>query len=208
MKAQKKQIVLISCISIIVLIFSIVFFIQKVKQKTANKDLVKRNLDIVESEKRLINIKKDQEILIKALKDKNVSIEPPKLSQNRSGYILPESHKQELIDKIVYLFEEEKIYTQKDITSDKLCKMLNTNRTYASKVINEYFNKSFSDLLNEYRVKEARRLLSDFQHKNYSIEGIAELVGFSSPATFYRAFKKFVGVTTSFYIKSLESKRS
>ena len=51
---------------------------------------------------------------------------------------------------------------------------------------------SFSDLLSEFRYAVARRLL---RTTDEAIENIVYLTGFSEPSTFYRAFKRWSGMT-------------
>jgi len=67
-------------------------------------------------------------------------------------------------------------------------------------------HKNFNGLINEYRIKEARRLFSEPDIERFTIEYISEKVGFSSISTFNRAFKKYLGVTPSFYLKTIVDK--
>ena len=70
---------------------------------------------------------------------------------------------------------------------------LQTNTRYLSAVVNSHFKKSYSSLINEYRIKEAVKLLADKRHREKTIEEIALLVGFSNRQSFYAAFEKYVG---------------
>ncbi len=58
---------------------------------------------------------------------------------------------------------------------------------------------SFYDWLAAYRVEEAKRLLADPKAKLFTIEQIAEEVGYNSKSAFNKAFKKFTGKTPSEY---------
>jgi AraC-like DNA-binding protein len=58
-------------------------------------------------------------------------------------------------------------------------------------------NKTFYDLVNGYRVEEAKRLLLDPKSKNNKILAIAFDSGFNSKTTFNTVFKKFTGFTPS-----------
>lgn len=51
---------------------------------------------------------------------------------------------------------------------------------------------SFTQLLADFRYRLARRLLADTQE---SVDNIVYLTGFSEPSTFYRAFKRWSGMT-------------
>ena len=73
-----------------------------------------------------------------------------------------------------------------------------------SELLNNELGKSFYDVINEYRVNEAIKLLDEGKHKDYTLEHIAEKSGFNSKATFYRIFKKNTGKTPNKYIQSKE----
>ncbi|RMF59660.1 MAG: AraC family transcriptional regulator, partial [Calditrichaeota bacterium] len=63
--------------------------------------------------------------------------------------------------------------------------------------------KNFNTFINDYRIKEARHILANDRERRYTIEAVGEAVGFNSANAFYRAFKKFTGVTPSFFISQL-----
>lgn len=80
--------------------------------------------------------------------------------------------------------------------------LLETNTTYLSNTINGYYQKKFNDFVNEHRTNYVlNRLESDLNFRNYTVEHIADLSGFSSTSAFYTAFKKNTGLTPSYYIK-------
>ena len=54
------------------------------------------------------------------------------------------------------------------------------------------------------RIDKAKEVLISTQYRNYSMEGIAEMVGFKSRSAFYSSFKGFTGLTPSQYIESYE----
>lgn len=118
----------------------------------------------------------------------------------------------EVIDKTkILLFIKEFIaregYLNREITLQKIAKEAATNTSYFSKVINEEYEKSFSNFMNDLRISYTlERIQTDTSFKKLTIEAIAEKSGFTSTNTFYRAFKKNTGVTPSYYIKRLHSK--
>ena len=105
----------------------------------------------------------------------------------------------ELIPAIEKLMFEDKPFTQKQFAINDMAQLLNTNRNYLSQIINDYYKTNFNNYINDLRIKEARKMLINSQFKHYSIEGVGEAVGFHSKATFNTSFKKFTGVTPSFY---------
>jgi AraC-like DNA-binding protein len=105
------------------------------------------------------------------------------------------------IKNIIMLLESEKVYMRKELTISDLAKMLNTNRNIISKVTNTYFKKTLPALLNEYRIKEAVKLLIDDKTKNYKMEAISEMCGFNTRQVFHAAFKKETGITPNDFKK-------
>lgn len=113
----------------------------------------------------------------------------------------PDAH-EEIIRKLEEYVIGLRHFEQSQLTLDKLSRKLNTNRTYLSEAINAHFGKNFSKWINEVRVKEARILLLSPKHAHYSIEGIANLAGFSSVSTFNSNFKAITGLTPSYFRKN------
>lgn len=117
----------------------------------------------------------------------------------------PENIKQkELYDKIRHYLKNEKPYLIPDITIKEMAEKMDTNTHYLSENINRNFGNSFTGLINEYRVKEACKLMLEENMDNVTIESIAYDAGFNSKSAFHVAFKKITGVTPSFYIKSIK----
>ncbi len=109
----------------------------------------------------------------------------------------------ELKGKLLYLLNEERIYRQNDITLQKLAESLETTRHNASQIINEHFDLNFFELINKYRIEEAKELLKGERDKNFTIIDVAYEVGFNNKVTFNKSFKKYNQITPSEYIKSL-----
>jgi YesN/AraC family two-component response regulator len=94
------------------------------------------------------------------------------------------------------IMSNESLYKTSGLTLSYLAEKLETNKTYLSQAINrEYGN--FNEYLNRYRIIEACRLIQNGLDPKFSIDHIYLKVGFSSRTTFYKAFKKFTGVSPS-----------
>jgi AraC-like DNA-binding protein len=94
-------------------------------------------------------------------------------------------------------FEQEKIYLENKITLSTLSEKLSISTHHLSQVINEKFAKNFYDLINSYRIKEAKEMLKDSNNSALTILDIALETGFNSLSTFNAAFKKNTGLTPS-----------
>lgn len=106
-----------------------------------------------------------------------------------------------LYQKIKQAFENEKLYRDPDLTIDKLAEAIKSQSYLVSLVINEKFKKSFPELLNSYRIKEAEKLLQSDKFQHLSVESIAYESGFNSISSFYASFKKFCNTTPAEYRK-------
>ena len=102
---------------------------------------------------------------------------------------------EKLKNQLVELFEINKIYKNSELRIPSVSEILNTNRTYVSKLINEEFQMNFNEFVNEYRVKEAKQLLDSKNNNQFTLEYIAEESGFGSLNSFTRVFKAKTGLT-------------
>lgn len=105
----------------------------------------------------------------------------------------------EILKKVILLMEQEKLYTETELTLQQLSDKLQYPTYQVSQAINEGMKKSFYDLVNGYRVEEAKRLLADPANSNYTILSIGFEAGFNSKTTFNTVFKKFTGLTPSYF---------
>ena len=100
--------------------------------------------------------------------------------------------------RIEDLMMNEKIYLNKLLTIKKLANLANTNVHYLSQVVNSQYNMSYNELINSYRIKEAKRLLTQ-KKPDIPIGDIGSQSGFASNATFYRKFKQHTAMTPQQY---------
>ncbi len=91
------------------------------------------------------------------------------------------------------LFEKEMIFRNPDLKIWDLCNMLGTNRTYVSKVINNDYSRNFCNHVNHYRVMYAKKLIAE--NRELGNDDLAELSGFGSVNSLYRAFASSEGIT-------------
>ncbi len=110
----------------------------------------------------------------------------------------------ELKEKLLELLNQDKIYRKNDISLQKLSELLNTTRHNTSQIINEHFNLNFFELINRYRIEEAKKILKgkQYQYENINIIDVAYEVGFNNKVTFNKSFKKYNRITPSEYVKS------
>jgi AraC-like DNA-binding protein len=98
--------------------------------------------------------------------------------------------------KINHLFDAEKVYRQEDISLPKLSELLGEPLHDVSRAINQEIGLNFNDMVNQYRIRDARQFLQT-ESREDKILCVALDCGFKSIATFNRAFKKYTGTTPS-----------
>jgi AraC-like DNA-binding protein len=101
------------------------------------------------------------------------------------------------LNKLLNFMNQEKPFTDGDLTIQKLAEKLLIPTNHLSQTINERLGQTFSDFINSYRVEEAKRKLLDPALKHLSVLGIAEEVGFNSKSSFNSVFKKHTNMTPS-----------
>ncbi len=197
LKAHKQWIQFLIAISATILISAIILYIQRKKTEQAYRHLVRKNIELVETEKEIKRYKSSQTNL------KNSS--SASVHNKYTGSALSEPQKVRIKEELERLMEEKKYYLTHDLTINLVAKELQISRTYLSQVINEKFGRSFINYINGLRIRDARHLLSEDQERLYTIESISEQVGFNSTNVFNKAFKRCTGITPSFYLKSLKN---
>ncbi len=105
-------------------------------------------------------------------------------------------------NKLILIFEEEKIYLQSELNIQVVADMCETKVHILSSFLNKKYNQSFNDYVNSFRVSEAKRLLEEPQNQKFALDVIGEQSGFQSRSTFYRVFKKYTNYTPLEYIKN------
>ena len=86
-------------------------------------------------------------------------------------------------------------YAEK-FTLTELAEKMFVSQWHLSKLLNKHTKKSFSELLNEIRIKEAKNLLHD---PSLRVGDVAEMVGFLDIAHFSRVFKKHTNMSANEY---------
>lgn len=99
--------------------------------------------------------------------------------------------------RVTALMQEEKLYLNSELTLQDLADKLNVPAYLVTYAINGGLKKNFYDLVNGYRVEEAKRLLLDPKGRNSKILAVGLDAGFNSKTTFNTVFKKFTGFTPS-----------
>jgi AraC-like DNA-binding protein len=105
----------------------------------------------------------------------------------------------DLISQKITIIVEKELFLNSNFTLEEAAKELKVPKHILSQYINEVLGKSFSNLIKEYRIEKAKKLLET--EKNLTVESLGYDSGFNSKSTFFTAFKKQTGLTPTEYQK-------
>ena len=202
-----QRIIIIALLLLIIVLFIIVS--QHKKLSKAYDGLVDKNIEIIE-------LQKYAEIRRQGIED-GVAVTEVTLRSKAGGddaetssakkVVLSEKLQKELLSRILAVMENTSIICNPAFTLEELTDLIQSNQFYVSHIINNVLKKNFRAFLNGYRIREAQRLFSEADTQKYTVEFIANKVGFMSRQSFYEAFKEITNVTPAFYVKALHRKQ-
>lgn len=102
---------------------------------------------------------------------------------------------EEIYEKILLKFVVEKKYRDPEYTAAKLAEEIGCNARYISAVVHLRYRDNFSQLINEFRIKEAMYMITDRHFADLKMEDIAKATGFANRQCFYSAFFRKNGMT-------------
>lgn len=184
---------------LLVLGFTITLLIFR-KKKHADKLLVNKNIEISDgdTQSRILEQSENEPQRLEVIEQPILSIEPAKETDE------PQIKFAKIISKIEKVIIEDKLYLSRVLNMDELAQKLEVNRSYLSSAVNQVYKENFNSFINELRVKDSIKLMTTKESSMLSIEGIAKEVGFNNRASFITAFKKYTGVTPSYFIKKMK----
>jgi len=117
------------------------------------------------------------------------------------GFVIDPDKAEEIMKKVTYLLDVEKIYREEKVSLQTLSLELSIPSYQLSWVINKKMNATFAGLINSYRVEEVKKRLTLPQEADKTILDIALDAGFNTKTSFNRVFKKITRMTPSQYRK-------
>ncbi len=114
----------------------------------------------------------------------------------------------ELIEKLALglkKLEHKEAFLDPNFKLAFVAKKLNTNTAYLSQYFNQVIQKTFSEYTQELRIHYVLQKLVDAPYfRKYTLQAIAEEVGYKDANTFVRVFKKQTGLSPNYYLEQLK----
>lgn len=111
----------------------------------------------------------------------------------------------EIIDEIkmnLKIFEEKKHFLKQNVTLPIVAKMIGSNRTHLSYVLNVHLDVTFTTYIKILRIKYITNLLlEDRKYLNYKIESLAEKCGMANRQIFSAHFLEINGIRPTDFIR-------
>lgn len=104
------------------------------------------------------------------------------------------------IEQFRKLMEEDKVWMDEDLTSQTICDLMSIGKSTLSVLISQYYDSTFRDLVNKYRIEEAIAFMK--ANPKATQETIALHCGFKNAQYFNTLFKKHTGDTPAMWLAS------
>jgi AraC-like DNA-binding protein len=98
-----------------------------------------------------------------------------------------------LFEQLVHYLEHDKPWLKPELKVADILEKLNCTRTAMTTALNQEQVPGLVYLVQQYRVKEAIRLMQDDRYKHYKIEAIGNTCGFGSYRSFHQVFVQVTG---------------
>ncbi len=110
-----------------------------------------------------------------------------------------------IFEQVKKILESENIYLDSTISIKVISERLSINSREISQSVNQNTGQNFKELVNNYRIKKAKTLLSCSEQNDKKIASIAYDSGFGTITAFNIAFKKHTGITPTEFRKKYVS---
>ena len=131
--------------------------------------------------------------------------EKKKLNNKYKNSSLTENMSLRVKEQLLDSLNIDKIYLDNTLTLSKLAKKINVDRYSLSQVINQELNKNFYELINDYRITEAVKIVKE--NNNKQVVDLIYECGFNNKVSFYKAFKQRMNMTPKDFIEKQKNKQ-
>lgn len=110
------------------------------------------------------------------------------------------------IELFLELMEVQQVWKDEDLCSAKLCEMMGVGKTTLFNVISNHYEVSLRDVINVYRIEEAKRFMKANPKATQDV--VATHCGFKSAQYFNTQFKKLIGETPAMWLASRDGQQA
>lgn len=177
-----------------------------IRQRSIYRDSQKENVDdrFVSDIEEEITRENEPETAIEKKPSRPTEIEPSeKYARSSLRGNQAEGYKTALIEYM----GREKPFLRRDLNIQDVASDLGIPQHHLTQTINEYLDKNFYTLVNEYRVEEVKLRMVDPKYSHFTLLAIAHDAGFNSKSAFNMIFKNYTGMTPSEYKKKKSSEK-
>ncbi|MFY0686600.1 MAG: AraC family transcriptional regulator [Cyclobacteriaceae bacterium] len=127
------------------------------------------------------------------------------VESNRSTTQVDKQELYQTFDNVHEWMLKERMFLTGTVKLSDVSKALRVSEKMISTSVNECAEENFNTYVNRLRIMEAQKMLQDESYDHWTIDGIAESVGFSNKVSFYRSFKKIVGCSPNEFKRNLQN---
>jgi AraC-like DNA-binding protein len=106
------------------------------------------------------------------------------------------------VKELEKIMMDHKLYLNPDLSLKDLASYLELPANYVSQLLNQGFDKNFSEYVNTFRIKEFKERVVLEENKGLTIMAVAYDSGFNSKTVFNTFFKKTEGITPNTFLKN------
>jgi len=114
-------------------------------------------------------------------------------NQKYSGKRIDSTEAAILSEKLENIMNAKSLYKNPNLSLQDVSQEMNISTHQLSQFLNNNLNKNFTSFVNEFRIKEACKIITS--NDKLTLESVGYDVGFNSKSTFFSAFKKHTGTT-------------
>jgi AraC-like DNA-binding protein len=120
---------------------------------------------------------------------------------SRSG--LSEEKAFEYLQLVLNYMSDNKPFLDPSLSVHELAARVGISKNHLTQVLNEKLDKNFYEFVNDYRIGEAKQLISDQNYEHLNLSALGLKSGFRSKSGFNTNFKKATGLTPSEWKKKM-----
>lgn len=182
MDSERQQLITIAaCLVAVLTAFFLFFLLRSYRRiRESNHALYEKNMQLI----------------------KNADDKRKESLEKYAGSSLKNEEKERLMQQINHVMNETEHPFSPDFSIEQLATLCQSKYKYVSQVIHEQTGYNFNQYLNSFRIQEAcRRMKDQEQYGRYTLEALANSIGFKSRSAFIASFKKNTGLSPSEFLK-------